>query len=46
VIKTSTNSIVATVNVGNGPTSVAVAPNGDYLYVVNAGDETVSVVSI
>jgi YVTN family beta-propeller protein len=44
VIKTSTNTVVKTVTVGNDPYRVAITPNGSYAYVPNAGYGTVSVI--
>ena len=35
VIDTATNSVSATIPVGLGPTTVAVTPNGRFVYVVN-----------
>ena len=43
--QTSTRSLLATVNVGRNPQGVAVAPNGQNIYVANFDDNTVSVVS-
>lgn len=37
VIDTCTNSIIATIPVGNVPTGIAVTPNGRYVYVANSG---------
>jgi YVTN family beta-propeller protein len=37
-------AVVATVNVGNSPSGVAVASDGVYIYVTNSGDGTVSVI--
>jgi YVTN family beta-propeller protein len=44
VINTATNTVVATVPVGNGPNSVAITPSGSTAYVAN-NDGTVSVIS-
>ncbi len=44
VINTSSNTVVATVSVGNNPMDVAVTPDGAYAYVANSGDGTVSVI--
>ena len=44
VIKTSTNAVVKTVTVGNGPWGVAITPNGGYAYVTNTASHTVSVI--
>jgi YVTN family beta-propeller protein len=44
VINTSTNTVVATVNVGKYPCGVAVNPAGTRVYVVNEFDKNVSVI--
>ena len=44
VIKTSTNTVVKTVGVGNYPYGVAITPNGSDAYVTNAVSNTVSVI--
>ena len=44
VIKTSTNTVVATVGVGSGPDGVAITPNGSDAYVTNSTSGTVSVI--
>ena len=45
VIDTETNTVTATVNVGNNPTGVAVTPDGTNVYVANQGTTgTVSVI--
>jgi len=44
VIDTSTNSVVATVQVGSSPKGVAVNPAGTRVYVANAGSSNVSVI--
>jgi YVTN family beta-propeller protein len=50
VIRTSDNTVVATVAVGSGPYGIAITPDGNYAYVVNstfAGTSgTVSVIQI
>jgi YVTN family beta-propeller protein len=49
VINTATNTVTATVTVGNAPYGVAVTPDGSYVYVTNAGflgsGTTVSVIN-
>ena len=45
VIDTTTASVIATVPVGLGPSSVAVTPNGRFAYVTNQQGNTVSVIS-
>jgi YVTN family beta-propeller protein len=44
VIDTATNTVTATISVGNGPVGVAVKPDGSKLYVANVVDNTVSVI--
>jgi YVTN family beta-propeller protein len=44
VINTATNTVVATVPVGNAPHGVAVRPAGTFLYVANFGSNSVSVI--
>jgi YVTN family beta-propeller protein len=44
VIDTATNTVVATVVVGNNPDAVAITPDGDFAYVANFGSNTVSVI--
>jgi len=44
VIDTATNTVVATVAVGDGPSGVAVSPDASRVYVTNATDDTVSVI--
>jgi YVTN family beta-propeller protein len=44
VIDTATNSVVATVAVGNDPVDIAITPNGAFAYVVNDQTENVSVI--
>ena len=41
VIDTATNIITATIAVGDGPSGVAVSPDGTVLYVTNAFDSAV-----
>ena len=45
VIDAATQTVVATIPVGNGPIGVAVTPDGTHAYVVNLEDGTVSVVA-
>lgn len=45
VVGTSTNTVTATINVGNNPNATAVTPDGLYLYVPNNLDGTVSVIN-
>lgn len=45
VIDTATNTVTATVTVGDFPDAVAVNPAGTRVYVTNRGDNTVSVVN-
>ena len=44
VIDAASNTVVATVGVGNNPVGVAVTPDGKHVYVVNNLDDTVSVI--
>jgi YVTN family beta-propeller protein len=44
VLDTSTNTVVATVPVGNLPIGVAITPDGAFAYVANAFGSTVSVI--
>jgi len=44
VIDAATNTVVATIPVGNEPFGVAVTPDGTQAYVVNLADNTVSVI--
>lgn len=44
VINTATNTVAATVPVGDSPWGVAVAPAGNYIYVSNQQSNTVSVI--
>jgi YVTN family beta-propeller protein len=45
VIDTATNTVVATVQVGNSPAGIAVTPDGDFVYVANQGSDNVSVIA-
>jgi YVTN family beta-propeller protein len=45
VIDGNTESIIATVPVGRGPSAVAIDPNTDFVYVTNAIDNTVTVIN-
>jgi YVTN family beta-propeller protein len=45
VISTATNTVTATVNVGNSPAGVAFTSNGAYAYVPNQADNSVSVIN-
>jgi YVTN family beta-propeller protein len=44
VIDTATNSVTSTVEVGHGPSAIAVSPDGARVYVANEYDDTVSVI--
>lgn len=44
MIDTATNTVVATINVGNSPVTVAVGPDSHRAYVVNRGLKAVSVI--
>ena len=45
VITTATNTVVATITVGNQPSGVAVTPDGTKVYVANRGSGTVSAIA-
>ena len=45
VLDTSSNTIVATVTVGNNPTHDTITPNGMFVYVTNSTDNSVSVIN-
>jgi YVTN family beta-propeller protein len=44
VIATASNTVVATIPVGNGPSGVAITQDGTHAYVTNSVDNTVSVI--
>jgi DNA-binding beta-propeller fold protein YncE len=44
VISGQTNTVTATIPVGNGPVGVAVNPLTGAVYTANVGDDTVSVI--
>ncbi|MGB2692944.1 MAG: IPTL-CTERM sorting domain-containing protein, partial [Thermodesulfobacteriota bacterium] len=44
VIETSNNSVIATIPVGDGPQGIAITPDDQFIYVVNAIDTFVSVI--
>ncbi|MFT4925378.1 MAG: YVTN family beta-propeller protein [Phenylobacterium sp.] len=46
VVRTDRNSLVATIDVGDVPKSIALSPNNKYAYVTNAADNTVTVIKI
>jgi len=46
VIDTSTNTVTATIPTGNGPSSVAVLPDGRRAYVTNLDDGTVRILDL
>jgi len=45
VVETGSNSVIATVPVGNQPYAIAVSTDGSQVYVGNAADGTISVIS-
>jgi YVTN family beta-propeller protein len=45
VIDIQTNTVTATVNVGAGPTGVAVSPDGAKVYITNKDDDSVSIIN-
>lgn len=46
IIRTDTQSVVAKIGVGKEPQSVALSPDGNYAYVANAADGTLSVIRV
>ena len=44
VIETATNTVVATVAVGDRPQGVVITPKGDFAYVTNTASDNVSVI--
>ena len=44
VINATTNQVIETITAGRMPDGIAVSPQGDYLYVANGNDGTVSVI--
>jgi YVTN family beta-propeller protein len=44
VVDTASNTVVATIGVGNRPIGVAFTPNGSRVYVANSGSDSVSVI--
>lgn len=46
VLRTDTNTVIATIATGDEPRSVALDPNNTFAYVANAGDGTVTVIRI
>src|SRR5271167_883174 len=44
VIDAASNTVVATVTVGSGPTGVAITPDGTQAYVTNQNENSVSVI--
>jgi len=46
VINWATNKVIANISVGKHPQGVAFDPSNGYIYVANAGSDTVSVISI
>ena len=46
VIGHRTNTVIATIAVGDGPGQVVVSPDGTRAYVVNSFDGTVSVIAL
>jgi len=45
VISAANDSLVNTINVGNGPWGIVISPDGNHVYVANNYDATVSVIS-
>jgi YVTN family beta-propeller protein len=46
VIDTSNNTVTSTIDVGDTPIGVTVSPDGARVYVTNAADDTVSVITL
>ena len=46
IISTSSNEVVATVDVGTHPYQPAITPDNVFAYVTNNGDNTVSVIDL
>lgn len=46
VIDTESHEIVETIEVGKNPNAVAISPNGNFLYVLNSMDQTLSKINI
>jgi len=44
VIDTTSNTVIATIPVGNSPSGIAAAPDGSHVYVRNQNEETISVI--
>lgn len=45
VINTATNTVVATIVVGDFPDGLALTPDGDFLYVTSTSDDTIWVIN-
>ncbi len=45
-INTATNTVITTLSVGNSPEGLAVSPDGHWLYVVDEGDGTISMIGL
>src|SRR4029077_14517801 len=45
VINTATNTVIATITVGDDPNGIAITPNGNFVYVANFESANVSVIS-
>lgn len=46
VIRTDRREVIATIEVGDEPRSLAISPDGRHVYVANAADNSVSVISV
>jgi YVTN family beta-propeller protein len=46
VIRTDTDALVTNIRVGDEPRSVAIDPDGEYVYIANAADNTVTVIRV
>ena len=45
MINTATNTVVATIVVGDSPDGLALTPDGDFLYVTSTTDDTIWVIN-
>ena len=46
VIRASDNTVVDTVDVGDGPQGISITQGGNFVYVANTGDDTVFVIRV
>ena len=45
LINTTTNSIIVTESVGNGPIGEAITPNNQFVYVTNSADNSIDMIN-